>query len=98
MSVKPMFIRFHKMDGFTRVYTGTRYLVLFGGEKHNSIYSMIRYLQEVICGIAYVISHNYAKIQIDSNVFLSLEKALTLYNFIIPIKSVWMNYLMMKFV
>ena len=98
MSVKPMCIRFHKMDGFTRVYTGTRYLVLFGGEKHNSIYNMIRYLQEVICGIAYVVSHNYAKIQIDSNVFLSLEKTLTLYNFIIPIKSVWMNYLMMKFV
>ena len=30
------------MDGFTRVYAGTRYLVLFGGKKCDSIYNRIR--------------------------------------------------------
>ena len=30
---KPLHIRFDKIDGFIRVYDGTRYLVLFGGKK-----------------------------------------------------------------
>ena len=30
---KPLCIRFDKIDGFIRVYDGTRYLVLFGSEK-----------------------------------------------------------------
>ena len=99
MSAKPMCIRFDKMDGFTRVYAGTRCLVLFGGEKHDSISNMIRYLVGVISGITYVIFHNYAKIQIDSYDFLSLEKTLTLHDVPTLIKSVWikMNYLTMKF-
>ena len=99
MSAKPMCIRFDKMDGFTRVYAGTRCLVLFGGEKHDSISNMIRYLVGVISGITYVIFHNYAKIQIDSYDFLSLEKTLTLHDVPTLIKSVWikMNYLIMKF-
>ena len=33
-----------KVDGFIRVYDGTRYLVLFGPEKYNAIYNRIRYL------------------------------------------------------
>ena len=78
MSATLMCIRFDKMDGFTRVYA--RYLVLFGGEKHDSIYNMIRYLVGVMSGFNYDISHNDAKIQIDSYVFLSLEKTLTLHN------------------
>ena len=39
-------------------------------------------------GITYVFSHNYAKIKIDSYDSLPLEKALTLHNVIILIKSV----------
>ena len=37
IGAKPFHIRFDKVDGFTRVYDGTRYLVLFGGEKYNFI-------------------------------------------------------------
>ena len=29
---KPWYIRFDKIDGFIRVYDGTRYLLLFGAE------------------------------------------------------------------
>ena len=32
MGAKPIHTRFNKMDGFTRVLAGTRYLVLFGGK------------------------------------------------------------------
>ena len=54
---KPLRIRFDKVDGFIRVYDGTRYLVLFGGGKYGFIYSSIRYLM----GVKSDISHNYPK-------------------------------------
>ena len=41
-SNKPLHIRFDKTDGFIKVYDGTRYLVLFGIEKYDSIYDWIR--------------------------------------------------------
>ena len=41
ISSKPSCIRFHKIDWFIRVYAGTRYLVLFGVEEHDSIYIRI---------------------------------------------------------
>ena len=41
---KPLHIRFDKVDGFIRVYDGTRYLVLFGDEKCGFIYNRIKYL------------------------------------------------------
>ena len=31
-------IRFNKIDGFIRIYDGTRYLTLFGYEKYDAIY------------------------------------------------------------
>ena len=71
---KPLRIRLNKIDGFIRVYDGTRYLVLFGSEKNDYIYNMIRYLMSVKSGIAYIISHNYAKIRVVSYDFLPLEK------------------------
>ena len=40
---KPLNIRFFKIGGFIRVYDGTRYLVLFGIEKYDSIYNRIIY-------------------------------------------------------
>ena len=58
---KPLRIRFDEMDGFIRVYDGTKYLVLFVNEKYDSIYNRIRYLISVKSGITYIISHNYAK-------------------------------------
>ena len=71
---KPLRIRLNKIDGFIRVYDGTRYLVLFGSEKNDYIYNMIRYLMSVKSGIAYIISHNYAKIRVVSYDSLPLEK------------------------
>ena len=35
-------IRFSKIDGFIRIYDGTRYLKLFGSENYDAIYSRIR--------------------------------------------------------
>ena len=44
INAKPVRIRFDKIDGFIRVYDGTRYLVLFGSEKSDFIYNKISYL------------------------------------------------------
>ena len=41
---KPLRIRFNKIDGFIRVYDGTRYLVLFESEKYDLIYHRINIL------------------------------------------------------
>ena len=45
---------------------GNRYLVLFGPEKYNVIYHKIRYLIAVKSGVVNVISHNFARIKVDS--------------------------------
>ena len=71
---KPLCIRFNKMDGLIRVYDENRYLVLLGSEKYYFIYNKIRHLIEVKNGITYAISHNDAKIQVDSQYSLLLEK------------------------
>ena len=55
---KSLRIRFDKIDGIIRVYDGTRYLVLFGSEKHGSIYDRNRYLISVKSGFTYIISHS----------------------------------------
>ena len=36
---KPLRIRFDKIDGFIRIYNGTRYLTLFGSEIFDAIYA-----------------------------------------------------------
>ena len=41
---EPLHIGFNKIDGFIRIYDGTRYLTLFGSEKYDAIYDRIRYL------------------------------------------------------
>ena len=71
---KPLRIGFDKIDGFIRVYDGTRHLVLFGPEKYNGTYDRIRYLISLKSGITYAISHNFAKIKIDSCDSVLLEK------------------------
>ena len=38
---KPLRFRFDKLDGFLRVYDGTRYVILFGPEKYDGIYDRI---------------------------------------------------------
>ena len=52
VAAKTFRIRFDKIDGFIRVYDGTRYLVLFGSEKYDSIYNRIRYII-ILCIIYY---------------------------------------------
>ena len=42
IGAKPLQIRFDKVDGFIKIYDGTRYLVLFGGEKYDFRYNGIR--------------------------------------------------------
>ena len=44
IDAKALHIRFNKIDGFVRVYNGTRYLVLFSSENYDPIYNRIRYL------------------------------------------------------
>ena len=88
-----MRIRFKKIDGFVRVNDETKYLVLFGAEKYDSIYNRIRYLVGVKSGITYVFFfHNYARIKVDSYNSLPQEKTLTFHNVTIPIKSDENNY------
>ena len=65
ISAKSFHIRCDKVDGFIRIYHGARYLVLFGAEKNDSIYNMIRYLIGVKSSITYVFSHKYARIKVD---------------------------------
>ena len=46
----PLHIRFNKIDVFIRAYDRTRYLVLFGSGKHNSIYNRIKCLRSIKSG------------------------------------------------
>ena len=76
IDAKPLRIRFNKIDWFITVYDGTRYLVLFGPEKYDIIYNRIRYLIIQKSGIAYVFSHNSAKIKIYSYDSFPLKRLL----------------------
>ena len=74
IGAKPLRIRFIKIFGFVIVYDVARYLILLRGERYDFMYNMIRYLIGVKSSITYVVSHNYAKIQVDSFDSLPLEK------------------------
>ena len=54
IGAKPLRIRFDKIDGFIRIYDGTRYLRLFGSEKFDAIYNRIGYLASLKNSITYV--------------------------------------------
>ena len=85
---KPLRIRFHKIDGFIRIFDGARYLVLFYPEKYDAINNRIRYLLSQKSGIAYFFPQITQKCKVGSYDFLPVEKILTLHNVIILIKSV----------
>ena len=89
ISPKPLRIRFDKIDGFVRIYDGTRHLLLFGSEKYNAIYNRIRYLISLKSSITCVFSHCYAKIKVDSYDSLPIEKGLNVHNVIILNKSIF---------
>ena len=44
IGVKPLRIKFEKIDGFIRIYDGARYLTLFGSESNDAIKNRVRYL------------------------------------------------------
>ena len=85
LGYKPLRIGFDKIDGIIRVYDETRYLVLFVNEKYHSIYERIIYLISVKSDITYIISHNYAKVDLCES--LPMKKTMTLcYVIILVIK------------
>ena len=86
---KPLSITFDNIDGFIKICDGTRYLVLFGPERHDAIYDSIKYIISEKGGITYIISHNFAKIKGDPYDSLPLEKTMTFHDVIILIKSVF---------
>ena len=89
IGAKPFRIRSHKIEGFIRIYDGTRHLTLLGSEKYDAIYSRIRYLIGLKGSITYAFFHDYAKIKVDCYYSLLIEKRFSLYNGIILIKSVF---------
>ena len=89
ISKKHLRIMFNNVDEFIRVYDGTKYLVLFAPEKYDAIYDRIRYFITLKSGITYIFSHNYVRIKSNSYDDLPQEKALTLINVIILIKSIF---------
>ena len=71
---KYFFVRFDKVDGFIRVYDGTRYLVLLDPEKYEVFYNGIICLISQKSVITFFSSRNYGKVKIDSFDSLPLEK------------------------
>ena len=67
---KPFCIRFDKINGLITIYDGTRYLILL------ALKNMILFTTELSLedGIAYICSHYFAKIKVDSYDSLPIEK------------------------
>ena len=63
---KPLRIRLDKIDGFIRIYNGTRYLTLFGFKKYDAIYNRTRYLINLKSGITYIFRNFFVKFTVDS--------------------------------
>ena len=74
IGAKRLCIRFDKIDEFITVDDGTRYLVLFAGEKYDFIHNRIKYLIPVKSGTTYIIFHNYSKFRVYLYDSLPLEK------------------------
>ena len=88
MGAKALHISFNKIDGFTEICDGIRYLEIFGYGLYDEIYNRIRYLISEKSGITDSINYNFATIRIDSHNSLTIEKMLTFHNVIILINSV----------
>ena len=76
------------MDGFIRDNSGTKYLVLVSPEKYDAIFDRIINLIGLKSAYHILLLRNILQLKIDLNDDLPLEKALTLYNASILIKSV----------
>ena len=89
IGAKSLRIRFDKIDGFTKIYEGTRYLVLFSPERYDKIYNWIKYIISEKSGTTYIIGHKCAKIKVDSYDSLPLENAMNVHDVSVLIKSVF---------
>ena len=75
MNPKYLSSRFDKINGFIRIYEGTRYLTLFGLEYYDAIYDRIRYLKSLKSDITYIFcSCCFPKINVDFHDSLPIEK------------------------
>ena len=88
IGLKPLRIRFNKMDRIIRIYDGARYLTLSDTKKYGAIYDRIRCLISLKSSKTYIFSHYFAKIKVDFYDSLPIEKTLTFHNVKILIKSV----------
>ena len=84
MGSTPLQIRFDEIDGFIKIYDGTRYLQMFS----NILYDTIKYPISKKTGIADSINHSFGRIRSDSHNSLPIEKVLTFHNVVILSKSV----------
>ena len=83
-----MCVRFHRIDGFIRVWGGEfRNLVLFDYEPFNEICDRIKYLISGKSDITSSTNHNPEEIRIDSYNSSTIEKTLTFHDVITLIKS-----------
>ena len=81
-------IRLDKIDGIIRTYDGTRHLTLFSAKKYDAISNRVRYLIILKSRMAYIFSHYFVKIKVDSCDSLHIEKNVALHNVLMVIKSV----------
>ena len=88
MGATPLHIRFDKVNGIIEIYHGSRCLELFGLRIYNAVYERIKYLISEKSDAKYIITHNFARIRIDSYNPLPIERTLTFHNVLILIKSV----------
>ena len=89
IGVETVRIKFNKIEGFIKIHDKIRYLVLFNYSYCNKMCYEIKYLLIEKGGITDSINQNFARIRIDSDDSLFIEKILTFHNVIIPIKSVF---------
>ena len=87
MGAKPLCIRFDKVDGFIKIYDGTRYLLSFGPK------NMIQFMIELdILQVKKVVLHIVLIIILQESELIQvipIEKTLTFHNVIVLIKSVF---------
>ena len=76
-SAKPFRIRYDEIDGFIKIYTATRYLVLLDRGWFDGICDRIKYVMSEKISITDSINHNLGRIKIYSHKSLHAEKILT---------------------
>ena len=60
--------------GFTKIYDGSKYLVLLGPEKYDAMCDRVTYHISPKSGIKYIFSHYFTKIKVDSYIKSVLNK------------------------